>query len=191
MIFFNDFSIFISDCHPRLFLEQLEAPELKLTGPNKLGKVEYFQHLRNAKFCLSPRGESSWTLRFYEAFFVECVPVILSDKVELPFQNIIDYTQISIKWPATRIGVELLEYLESISDKELQEMISRGRLVRCLWVYAPETQPCSAMLGIMWELQRKVRNFHQSPETFWLHNGSVVNRNLVPFHDWKPPMLLP
>lgn len=70
MIFFNDFSIFISDCHPRLFLEQLEAPELKLTGPNKLGKVEYFQHLRNAKFCLSPRGESSWTLRFYEAFFV-------------------------------------------------------------------------------------------------------------------------
>ncbi|CAN6475806.1 unnamed protein product [Victoria cruziana] len=171
--------------------DKLEAPELKLTGPNKLGKVEYFQHLRNAKFCLSPRGESSWTLRFYEAFFVECVPVILSDKVELPFQNIIDYTQISIKWPATRIGVELLEYLESISDKELQEMISRGRLVRCLWVYAPETQPCSAMLGIMWELQRKVRNFHQSPETFWLHNGSVVNRNLVPFHDWKPPMLLP
>ncbi|XP_068656981.1 uncharacterized protein [Aristolochia californica] len=75
----------------------LESPELKLSGPDKLGQSEYFQHLRNAKFCLAPRGESSWTLCFYESFFVECVPVILSDQVELPFQNVIDYTQISIK----------------------------------------------------------------------------------------------
>lgn len=44
----------------------------------------------------------------------ECVPVILSDQVELPFQNVVDYAQISIKWPSTRIGKELLDYLESI-----------------------------------------------------------------------------
>lgn len=142
--------------------QQLEAPVLKFSGPEKLGRTEYFQHLRNAKFCLAPRGESSWTLRFYESYFVvslslslnlsiylstcpptnviyicicrirngtnwltlniqfffsyfqECVPVILSDQAELPFQNVIDYTQISIKWPASRIGPELFEYLESI-----------------------------------------------------------------------------
>lgn len=70
-------------------------------------------------------------------------------------------------------------------------MIARGRQVRCLWVYAPETEPCSTMVGIMWELQRKVRRFHQSGETFWLHNGSVVNRDLVEFHDWRPPVPLP
>ncbi|KAF8377114.1 hypothetical protein HHK36_030487 [Tetracentron sinense] len=121
----------------------------------------------------------------------ECVPVILSDQVELPFQNVIDYTQISIKWPSNRIGPQLLEYLQSIPDKEIEGMIAHGRQVRCLWVYAPETEPCSAMLGILWELQRKVRQFHQSGETFWLHNGSIVNRNLVEFHDWKAPMPLP
>ena len=70
-------------------------------------------------------------------------------------------------------------------------MIARGRQVRCLWVYAPESQPCSAINGILWELQRKVRRFHQSAETFWLHNATVVNRNLVPFPHWKPPMPLP
>ena len=43
------------------------------------------------------------------------MPVILSDEVELPFQNVIDYSEISIKWPSSRIGPELLEYLESIS----------------------------------------------------------------------------
>lgn len=44
----------------------------------------------------------------------ECVPVLLSDHVELPFQDVVDYTQISIKWPSTHIGTELLDYLESI-----------------------------------------------------------------------------
>lgn len=42
------------------------------------------------------------------------MPVILSDEAELPFQNVIDYREISIKWPSSRIGPELLEYLESI-----------------------------------------------------------------------------
>ncbi|XP_077224695.1 putative glycosyltransferase At5g25310 isoform X1 [Tasmannia lanceolata] len=172
------------------FPDKLESPELKFSGPDKLGRIEYFQHLRNAKFCLSPRGESSWTLRFYESFFVECVPVLLSDQVELPFQNVIDYTRISIKWPSTRSGSELLEYLESIPDEEIEGIIARGRQVMCLWVYAPESEPCSAMMSIMWELQRKVRQFHQSAETFWLHNGSIVNRNLVEFNNWKPPMPL-
>ncbi|XP_057469915.1 probable glucuronosyltransferase Os01g0926700 isoform X2 [Actinidia eriantha] len=98
------------------FPDKLESPELKFSGPDKLGRRQYFEHLCNAKFCLAPRGESSWTLRFYESFFVECVPVIISDYTELPFQNVIDYTQISIKWPWNRIGPELLEYLESIPD---------------------------------------------------------------------------
>ncbi|OVA01995.1 Exostosin-like [Macleaya cordata] len=173
------------------FPDKLESPELKFSGPDKLGRKDYFEHLRNAKFCLAPRGESSWTLRFYESYFVECVPVILSDQVELPFQNVVDYSKISIKWPSTLTGPQLLEYLESIPDEEIEAMIARGRQIRCLYVYAPETEPCSAFVGIMWELQRKVRQFHQSAETFWLHNGSIVNRNLVQFHNWKPPMPLP
>ncbi|XP_050230356.1 probable beta-1,4-xylosyltransferase IRX10 [Mercurialis annua] len=173
------------------YSNKLECPALKFSGPDKLGKVDYFQHLRNAKFCLAPRGESSWTLRFYESFFVECVPVILSDEAELPFQNVIDYTRVSIKWPSTRIGPELLEYLESIPDEDIERMILNGRQVRCLWVYAAESEQCSAMQGIMWELQRKVREFHQSTETFWLHNQTIVNRNLAEFSSWKAPMPLP
>ncbi|KAJ6730585.1 EXOSTOSIN FAMILY PROTEIN [Salix viminalis] len=173
------------------FPDKLESPELKFSGPDKYGRIEYFQHLRDAKFCLAPRGESSWTLRFYESFFVECVPVILSDQAEFPFQNVIDYTQISIKWPSTRIGLELLEYLESIPDENIEHMLAAGRQVRCLWVYAPEIESCSAMQGIMWELQRKVRKFHQSAETFWLHNRTIVDRHLVEFSSWDPPMPLP
>jgi len=119
------------------------------------------------------------------------VPVILSDEVELPFQNVIDYSEISIKWPSSSIGPELFEYLESIPDERIEEMIGRGREIRCLWVYAADTEPCSAMSAILSELQRKVRRFHQSPETFWLHNRSIVNRDLVEFHSWRTPVPLP
>lgn len=76
-------------------------------------------------------------------------------------------------------------------DEDIEGLINRGRKVRCLWVYAPDSAPCSAMQGILWELQRKVRQFHQSAETFWLHNGSFIDRNFVKFSDWKPPMRLP
>ncbi|KAL5982651.1 hypothetical protein ACLOJK_016726 [Asimina triloba] len=112
------------------FPDKLESPELKFKGPEKLGRIDYFLHLRNAKFCLSPRGESSWTLRFYESFFVECVPVILSDQVELPFQNVIDYTQMSIKWPSTRISSELLDYLQSIpGDREVDNQWKENKVL--------------------------------------------------------------
>lgn len=150
----------------------------------------------------------------------ECIPVILSDEAEFPFQNVIDYTQISIKWPSSRIGRQLLDFLATIpgqisnlylfpslircicrhrttkllvcvSDEHIEQMIAHGRQIRCLWAYAPETEPCSAMQGIMWELQRKVRQFHLSAETFWLHNGSIVNRDLVEFNNWKLPVRLP
>jgi hypothetical protein len=49
---------------------QLDAPELAFQGQPKLERIDYYKRLRTAKFCLAPRGESSWTLRFYEAFFV-------------------------------------------------------------------------------------------------------------------------
>lgn len=77
------------------------------------------------------------------------------------------------------------------ADKHIQEMIARGRKLRCLWVYSPDSEPCSAFSGILWELQRKTRRFQMSPETFWLHNGSIVNRNLEEFNKWIPPMPLP
>jgi hypothetical protein len=52
--------------------------------------------------------------------------VILSDEVELPFQNVIDYSEISIKWPASRIGPELLAYLESIQGENYYSL-------ECIW----------------------------------------------------------
>ena len=75
---------------------------------------EYAKLLTDARFCLVPRGLSPWTLRTYETFFAGCVPVIISDAVRLPFQEFVDYSRVSIKWPEALIDDSLVEYLRSI-----------------------------------------------------------------------------
>ncbi|KAJ0085646.1 hypothetical protein Patl1_08160 [Pistacia atlantica] len=173
--------------------DKLESPDLKFKGLRKTGKDGLFSTPAQCQVLSC----STWGVIMDTSIMgmvsseQECVPVILSDEAEFPFQNVIDYTQISIKLPSTYIGPQLLDYLASIPDEDIERMIAHGRQIRCLWVYAPESEPCSAMQGILWELQRKVRQFHLSAETFWLHNGSIVNRDLVEFTNWKLPLPLP
>ncbi|CAK9233811.1 unnamed protein product [Sphagnum troendelagicum] len=60
-----------------------------------------------------------------------------------------------------------------LSNYDIERMIAAWDCaVRCLWIYVPENNGCSAMVGILWELQRKVHVFHQSHETFWTHKKS-------------------
>jgi hypothetical protein len=70
------------------------------------GKYEVI--MGDARFCLIPRGQSSWTLRTFEAFFAGCIPVLLSDHVELPFERFVDYSKMSVKWPADKIDDSLV-----------------------------------------------------------------------------------
>ena len=38
-------------------------------------------------FCLVPKGRGWWTVRLFETFYAGCIPVILSDDQELPFED--------------------------------------------------------------------------------------------------------
>merc|ERR1711871_607993 len=59
----------------------------------------YFRIMGAARFCLVPAGLTAWTIHLYEAFFFGCVPVILSDKLTVPFQDRIDWPSLSIQMP--------------------------------------------------------------------------------------------
>ena len=48
---------------------------------------DFFDRMGRSHFCLVPRGSSAWTIHLYESFFFGCVPVILSDDFEMPFQD--------------------------------------------------------------------------------------------------------
>ncbi|CAK9000208.1 unnamed protein product [Durusdinium trenchii] len=96
----------------------------------------------DAKFCFVPRGKSGWSLRFFEVIFAGCIPVMISDKWELPFEDFLDVTRFVIKWPSTQIGPQLIAYLRSLPDSTVQEyMDEAGRPQSFRYFYPPKAGP--------------------------------------------------
>ncbi|XP_022734663.1 probable arabinosyltransferase ARAD1 isoform X2 [Durio zibethinus] len=52
--------------------------------------------MRSSKFCLHPAGDTPSSGRLFDAIVSHCVPVIVSDRIELPYEDEIDYTGFSI-----------------------------------------------------------------------------------------------
>ncbi|XP_068656772.1 probable arabinosyltransferase ARAD1 [Aristolochia californica] len=54
------------------------------------------QGMHSSKFCLHPAGDTPSACRLFDAIVSLCIPVIISDHIELPFEDVIDYTKIAI-----------------------------------------------------------------------------------------------
>lgn len=52
--------------------------------------------MHTSKFCLNPAGDTPSACRLFDSIVSLCVPVIVSDKIELPFEDVIDYRKIAI-----------------------------------------------------------------------------------------------
>lgn len=52
--------------------------------------------MTESTFCLNPLGWSPWTLRFYQAVMTRCIPVVIADDIEFPFENQVRRT--SVAW---------------------------------------------------------------------------------------------
>ncbi|KAK4754008.1 hypothetical protein SAY87_002112 [Trapa incisa] len=52
--------------------------------------------MRLSRFCLDPAGDTPSSCRLFDAIVSHCVPVIVSDQIELPYEDEIDYTQFSL-----------------------------------------------------------------------------------------------
>jgi len=91
----------------------------------------------NAKFCFVPKGKSAWSLRFFEALFANCIPVVLSDYWALPFEEFLDLPSFVIKWPMHKVGDGLLKFLEEQPTDVLERYMEVARRERCWYVYPP------------------------------------------------------
>ncbi|XP_047336267.1 probable arabinosyltransferase ARAD1 [Impatiens glandulifera] len=54
------------------------------------------QGMHTSKFCLHPAGDTPSACRLFDAIVSLCIPVIVSDYIELPFEDVIDYWKIAI-----------------------------------------------------------------------------------------------
>jgi hypothetical protein len=58
--------------------------------------IESTRGMRSSKFCLHPAGDTPSSCRLFDAIVSHCVPVIISDKIELPYEDEIDYSRFAI-----------------------------------------------------------------------------------------------
>ncbi|XP_071732141.1 probable arabinosyltransferase ARAD1 [Rutidosis leptorrhynchoides] len=88
------------------------------------GKTAAQSGMRKSVFCLSPAGDTPSSARLFDAIVSGCIPVIVSDELELPFEGILDYRKISL-FVSSSDAVQpgwLLAYLRSIKPTQIKEM---------------------------------------------------------------------
>jgi len=94
----------------------------------------------SSTFCFIPRGFSSWTSRIFRVLFANCIPVILNDRLEIPFSELLPVHEWTIKWPMKNIDADaLLNRLEEIkNDTDIyQSMLRALARDRCWYLFPP------------------------------------------------------
>ncbi|CAK9103168.1 unnamed protein product [Durusdinium trenchii] len=122
---------------------------------------EYFEVMGSSHFCLVPEGTSSWTNHLYESFFAGCIPLILSDRYVLPFQDLIDWPSLSVRWPQDAVSLEMYVYVKDMVEnrRELVEtMKQRVDAHACWFNFYMLDGPCSPYKAILHDLEQRSRN---------------------------------
>lgn len=120
--------------------------------------MRYSFLMGTSHFCLVPKGRGWWTVRLFETFYAGCIPVILSDDQELPFEDFLDWSRFSLKWPMRQLeGLhEHLRGLQRDRPERLAALHQRLREVACWFDYhGPDSDRCSPYLGLLRELARR------------------------------------
>lgn len=52
--------------------------------------------MHSSKFCLNIAGDTPSSNRLFDAIASHCVPVIISDEIELPFEDVLDYSEFCV-----------------------------------------------------------------------------------------------
>ena len=122
-------------------------------------REQYMEILRNSTFCFALHGHGRWSHRFTEIIGAGAIPVIVADGLTLPFEQLIDYSQICIKIPkkyaneATNVS-EILEKLPS-DAKEIEEMMRKIKLVNELCFKNKNIRMNSLLLSAKREFLRR------------------------------------
>lgn len=80
--------------------------------------ANYQSEIRRAVFCLCPLGWAPWSPRIVESVILGCVPVIIADKISLPYAHTINWTQISLTVPEKDV-IKLDKILSKVSRTNL------------------------------------------------------------------------
>ena len=93
--------------------------------------------MHTSKFCLNPAGDTPSACRLFDSIVSLCVPLIVSDSIELPFEDVIDYRKFSIFVEANAALQPgfLVQMLRKIKTKKILEYQREMKSVRRYFDY--------------------------------------------------------
>lgn len=131
--------------------------------------------MHSSKFCLNVAGDTPSSNRLFDAIASHCVPVIISDDIELPYEDVIDYSQFCI-FVRTRDALRekfLINLIRSITKEEWTRMWSKLKEVEKMFEFQYPSMEGDAVQMIWQAVARKVpgirlklhksRRFSRSP----------------------------
>lgn len=114
--------------------------------------------MRSSRYCLHPAGDTPSSCRLFDAIVSHCVPVIISDKIELPFEDELNYSDFALFYSvedSIRPGW-LLRQLRSVDKEQWFKMFLKLKEVSHYFEYQHPTKQDDAVNMIWKQLHHKV-----------------------------------
>ncbi|CAI5514745.1 unnamed protein product [Closterium sp. Naga37s-1] len=130
--------------------------ESKITGPQDI--ISAAEGLRNSRFCLNAAGDTPSSARLFDAITSHCVPVVISNKIELPFETSIDYSDFTLfvsHEDALRQGY-LLRLLRTFPRERWLQMWQTLQQVKHHFEFQYPSQPGDAVSMVWREIRKKL-----------------------------------
>jgi hypothetical protein len=106
--------------------------------------MDYEELLRLSKFGAAPRGDNPFSYRFVEVMSGGAIPVLYADDLVLPFENVINWTEISVRIPQNQ-SKQTRAILMAISDAERCRMRQKMLDVYERYIRSGEAQIAGAI----------------------------------------------
>ena len=108
-------------------------PDFRITGTRV---SNYTQDMMASTFCLCPEGWHAWNPRPYQAVLLGCIPVLLSEELEMAFEELVDYSRFMLRVrPADTAHLKAI--LQSISQTEVDTRMLEMERVWRMFSYGP------------------------------------------------------
>lgn len=152
----------------------------------KNGIHQASQGMHSSKFCLNIAGDTPSSNRLFDAIASHCVPVIISDEIELPYEDILDYSEFCI-FVRTSDAVKenfLINLVRNIKKDEWTHMRDRLKEVQRFFEFQFPSKEGDAVQMIWQAVARKVpamrRNIHKSRRFSRTVTGKEEGLKLIP-----------
>ena len=116
---------------------------------------EYLQQMLRAKFCFAPRGDTASAKRLYESIAAGCIPIIISDKLKLPYQRQMDWSLMSLRYTEQAVAADprrVLRDVMAMPPERVEQMRRNVLAVRPMFLWHTDKTRKSAVDYVIHEL---------------------------------------